>query len=189
MKDDGDAMWQTRIQDWQRHVEDLKTHSYEGATSRAEREEQFRRAFDWVTAVAVKVFEEMNALYMEKTGRVSVEPPGPDGEGGLLGAWKLGWPAVLSAKSRFTGAPLAPIALTAIFPLTPTNGLPWTHPHLALLRDALPGKIAAAWPFQVTSESDALRQEPILRVLAEAEMHERTFEADVNWRILPVMLK
>jgi hypothetical protein len=168
---------------------DLKTQTYEGASSRAEREEVFRKAFDWATPVAVKVLDDMNAFYMENTGRVTVERPGPDGEGGLIGFWKLAWPAVLSAKSRFTGEPLDPIALTAIFPLTATEGLPWTHPHLALLRKALPIKIAAAWPFQVTSEEDAKRQEPILRVLAEAEMHERTFESDVNWRILPLMLK
>ena len=182
-------MWQTRVQDWQRHVTDLQTRTYEGASSRAEREDVFRRAFDWATPIAVKVLDDMNAFYLENTGRVTVHPPGPDGEGGLLGSWKLGWPALLSAKSRFTGHPLEPIALTAVFPLTPTQGLPWTHPHLALLRTELPINIAAAWPFQVTSEDDAKRQDPILRVLAEAEMHERTFEADTNWRILPLMLK
>lgn len=188
-KEKGVNMWQARVQDWKRHVHDLQTQSYEGAASRAEREEVFRRAFDLATPVAVKVLDELNVWYLESTGCVSVHPPGADGEGGLIGAWQLAWPALLAAKSRFTGAPLEPIALTAIFPLTPSHGLPWTHPHLALLRAALPIKIAAAWPFQVTSEADAQRQEPILRVLAEAEMHERTFEGDVNWRILPVMPK
>ncbi|HEX5413402.1 MAG TPA: hypothetical protein VFZ27_16235 [Terriglobia bacterium] len=182
-------MWQARLQDWKRHVHDLQTQSYEGAASRAEKEQVFRRAFDLTTPVAVKVLAELNACYLENTGRVSVHPAGPDGEGGLLGSWQLVWPALLAAKSRFTGRELEPVALTAIFPLTPSQGLPWTHPHLALLRAALPIKIAAAWPFQVTSEADAQRQEPILRVLAEAEMHERTFEGDLNWRILPVMLK
>ncbi len=183
-------MWEARVQDWQRHINDLKAQSYEGAASRAEREEVFRRAFDLTTPVAVKVLDGLNAAFMENTGRVTVEPPHSDGEGGLVASWKLGWPAVLSAKSRFTGEPLEPVALTVIYPLNPPpRGLPWTHPHLAMLRANLPIKIAAAWPFQVTSEEDALRQEPILRVLAEAEMHERTFEADVNWRILPLMLK
>lgn len=167
----------------------MQTQTYEGASSRAEREYLFRRAFDWATPVAVKVLDDMNAFYLENTGRVTVHPPGPDGEGGLLGSWKLGWPVLLSARSRFTGEALDPIALTAAIPLTPTQGLPWTHPHFALLRAGVPMRIAAAWLFQVTFENDALRQEPILRVLAEAEMHERTFEADVNWRILPLMLK
>jgi len=42
---------------------------------------------------------------------------------------------------------------------------------------------------QVISEEDAERQEPILRVLAEGELHHRTFEADLNWRILPFVMK
>lgn len=182
-------MWRTRVQDWQRHVKDLQTQTYEGASSRAEREEVFRRAFNLVTPVAEKVLDDINALYLETTGSVTIHPPGPDGEGGLLGSWKLSWPSLLSAKNRFTGEHLEPIALTAVFPLTPSLGLPWAHPHLALLRTGVPMRIAAAWPFQVTSEEDALRQEPILRVLGETEMHERTYQADLNWRILPVMLR
>ena len=31
---------------------------------------------------------------------------------------------------------------------------------------------------------DAERQEPILWAIAEAEVHERTFAADLNWRLL-----
>lgn len=188
MKGSDSDLWRLRVIDWQWRVQDLKTQTYEGVSSRSEREEVFRNAFNWTTPVATKVLDDLNVMYLKGTGRVTVHPPSQDGDGGLLAAWKLGWPAVLSAKSRFTGEPLGPIALTAIFPMTPTQGLSWTHPHLALLRSTLPTKIAAAWPFQVTSPEDAARQKPIVRVLAEAEMHERTFEADANWRILPLML-
>jgi hypothetical protein len=45
--------------------------------------------------------------------------------------------------------------------------------------------LAAAFPLQVVSAEDAARQEPILRLLAEAELHERTYQSDLNWRILP----
>ena len=83
---------------------------------------------------------------------------------------------------------LEPISLNVIFPLMATGTMQWTHPHLTLLHRDLPQKMAAAWPFNVMSAEDAERQEPILRVLAEAEMHERTFEADVNWRVLTFAL-
>jgi hypothetical protein len=184
-----ESVWALRLEDYIRHVDDLRNRNYEGALTREEREDKFRTAFNLVTPVAQRVLEELNSCFLEGTGQFDVQSPGSDGEGGLVGSWNLTWPLLRTAANRFTGEQLEPIRVTAIFPLTPSGGMQWTHPHLALLRKELSTGIAAAWPFQVTSAEDAERQEPILRVLAEAELHERTFQADLNWRILPFAVR
>jgi hypothetical protein len=181
--------WPDRVQDYRRHIRDLQTRSYEGAIARSEREEVFLKAFDFTTPVAQKVLEDLSQVFLKGTGQFAVHPPERiPNEGGLLGRWTLNWPQLRTARNRFTGEPLAPIALNAIYPIMATGNMQWTHPHLALLRPEVPHRMAAAWPFNVLSAEDAERQEPILRVLAEAEMHERTFEADVNWRVLAFAL-
>ena len=177
--------WPDRLQDYRRHIRDLQTRSYEGASSRSDREEVFRKAFDLTTPVAQRVLEDLSAAFLKGAGEFAARPPERiPNEGGLLGRWTLDWPALRAARSRFTGEPLSPVTLNVIFPMMATGTMQWTHPHVALLHPALPDRLAAAWPFNVLSAEDAERQEPILRVLAEADMHERTFEADVNWRVL-----
>src|SRR5205814_9266499 len=99
-------------------------------------------------------------------------------DGGLLGSWDLTWPALEQARSRFTGKALPPVQLFAMFP----RG--FTHPHLALFDLDGPRRCVASWPMQVTSAADAERQEVVLWGIAEAEVHERTFAADLNWRLL-----
>ena len=176
--------WPDRLQDYRRHVRDLQTRSYEGAVGRADREDVLRKSFDFVTPVAQRVLEDLSRVFLNGTGQFAVYPPERTTEGGLLGRWTLDWPQLRTARSRFTGQPLEPLALNVIFPIMATGTMQWTHPHIALLHRELPHKMAAAWPFNVLSAEDAERQEPFLRVLAEAEMHERTFEADINWRVL-----
>jgi hypothetical protein len=180
-------IWKSRVGDWLRHVKDLQTQTYEGAQTRPEKEKVFRTAFDLLTPVARRVLDDLNSSYLENSGELTVRPPASDGRGGLVGEWSLSWPLLKASKSRFTGEPLDPLTLFAIFPLTPTGAMVWMHPHLALLRSVQPDGIAAAWPLQVTSPEDAERQEPVLRVMAETEMHERTYLADINWRILPLV--
>jgi hypothetical protein len=181
--------WPDRIQDYRRHLRDLQTRTYEGAVERSEREEVFRKSFDFVTPVAQRVLEDLSATFLKGTGQFAVHPPERiAGDGGLLGWWTLDWPQLRTARSRFTGQPLEPIAVNVIYPIVATGAMQWTHPHLALLRPEVPHRMAAAWPFNVLSAEDAERQEPILRVLAEAEMHERTYEADMNWRVLTYAL-
>ena len=178
------SIWRERAVDYRRHVEDLRSCSYEGAKSREEREEIFYRAFELVTPVAERVLTELNRWFLHSTGEVATERPLRDASGGLDGFWKVSWPLQKQSANRFTQEPLEPLAIHAVFPRRPSLGMEWTHPHLALLRPGCKEGMAAAWPLQVTSPEDALRQEPILRVLAEAEMHERTFLADLNWRLL-----
>jgi hypothetical protein len=52
----------------------------------------------------------------------------------------------------------------------------FTHPHFR-------GSRVGNWPLQVLTEQDARRQEPIVRAIVEAEVHERIFEG--TWRIIP----
>jgi hypothetical protein len=176
--------WKQRAVDYSRHIQDLRTKSYEGAVSREGREEIFLRAFDLVSPVAERVLEELNATFLSSSGRISTHLPVRSVDGGLSGSWSLTWRLQEQAKNRFDQSPLQPLSIYAIFPLTPTGLMQWTHPHFALLRPACRDGLGAAFPLQVTSEEDAWRQEPILRVLAEAEMHERTYQSDLNWRLL-----
>lgn len=186
---DADSIWTRRVEDYRRHVVDLQDRKYEGTVSRAEREALFRVAFDLVTPVSQRVLDDINDLFLKGTGDFHVQRPDTDGEGGLIGSWSLTWPLLRAAVNRFTGRPLDPLALTVVFPLTTSGSMQWTHPHIALRRPGLIDGLAAAWPFQVTSPKDAARQEPILRVLAEAELHERFYQSDLNWRILPFVVQ
>ena len=169
---------EARREDWLRHVKDLVTQSYEGASERSAREDVFLRAFELTTPVATRVLEAVDRLYLGRTATVSTSPPAPDGDGGLLGSWDTTWPAIERARSRFTGEPLLPVQLFAMFP----RG--FTHPHLALFDLGTPRRSVASWPMQVTSPADAERQELVLWGIAEAEVHERTFVGDLNWRLL-----
>ncbi|HVS07128.1 MAG TPA: hypothetical protein VHK65_13330 [Candidatus Dormibacteraeota bacterium] len=58
-----------------RHLEDLRTDSYEGAVG-PERETRYRTAFDLLSTVATGVLAD-----------ISIQPPGPEGHGGLIGSW------------------------------------------------------------------------------------------------------
>jgi hypothetical protein len=181
---EGKFDWKVRTIDYARHVADLRTRSYEGAVSRDDREKMFCRAFDVVTPVAHRVLSDLNDSFLASSGRMKTVPPARTEEGGLIGSWELTWPSLEQAKNRFDGSSLEPLAIHAIFPLAPTGAMQWTHPHFALLRSGCREGLGAAWPMQITSPEDAWRQEPILRVLAEAELHERTFLANSNWRLL-----
>jgi len=181
-----------RREDWRRHVADLRTRTYEGAEERPAREEIFREAFALVTPVAVRVLEALDAAYLGGRGTIDTSPPrhvaasaGLTGAGrqpvaGLVGSWSLTWPQLEQARSRLTGLPMPPVEIFAMFPDD------FTHPHLALFDLGPPRRWIACWPLQVRSPDEAERQEPILAAIAEGEMHERTFEGDLNWRLLDV---
>ena len=181
-----------RREDWRRHVVDLQTRTYEGAEERAAREEIFREAFDLTTPVAVRVLKALDQAYLGGRGTIDTTLPRhvPASDGltgaerqpvtGLVGSWSLTWPELRQARSRLTGLPMPPVQIFAMFPDD------FTHPHLALFDLGQPRRWIACWPLQVLSADEAERQEPILAAIAEGEMHERTFEGDLNWRLLDV---
>src|SRR5260370_7330730 len=98
-----------------RHVEDLRTDSYEGAAG-PEREARYRAAFDLLSTVATGVLADVNELLLGGTGDISIQPPGPDGHGGLIGGWMLRWPALPEARRRLTGKTLSPLTIHPVLP-------------------------------------------------------------------------
>lgn len=169
--------WRSRVEDMRRHLADLRHDWYEGAESHEARQEVFLRAFDLVTPVAEVVLGDMNDWLLEGRGRVHTQRPEDDGSGGLSGGWTLTWPRLERATNVHTRHPLRPVTIAAIYP----RG--WTHGHLARLHTGLPAEVTA-WPLQVLDEADAWRQEPVLRILAEAELHERVYQAGGDWRLV-----
>lgn len=170
-------LWRSRVEDMMRHLADLEHDYYEGAKTRAERDEVFRTAFRLLTPVAVAVLEDMNEWLLGRAGRVDNHEPEADGDGGLNGRWTLSWPRLERGLSVYTGEPLRPVTIDAVYPGH------WTHGHLARLHTGLPAEVTA-WPMQVRTEADAARQEPILRAIAEAELHERVYQLDGDWRLV-----
>jgi hypothetical protein len=152
-----------RTEDLFRHLDDLRTGSYEGARPRAERDEVFRRAAALLDPVVTAILEEVDATVLDGTGEVAHEPAGSDGRGGLVARWSLSWPA-----QRERGAD--PVAVVAWF------GAAFSHGHLA-------GSSLGNWPLQVVDAADAERQAPIVRAIVEAELHQRVFDA--TWRVIP----
>src|ERR1700737_5355305 len=98
-----------------RHMEDLRTDSYEGAVG-PEREAPYRTAFDLLSTVATGVLADVNELLLGGAGDISIQPPSPDSHGGLIGSWMLGGPAPPEARSRLTGKPPSPAPTTACWP-------------------------------------------------------------------------
>jgi hypothetical protein len=168
-----------RVRDMQRHIDDLRRGAYEQALERPDKEAVFQRAFELATPVALRVLERVDRLYLAGTGSVSTTPIGDDGEGGLIGSWDLTWPLLERAVHRFDGQPMPPVRITAMYPLH------FSHGHISLYEIQPPRRAVASWPFQVVDSADAERQEVVFSAIAEADLHERVFAADVNWRVLP----
>jgi hypothetical protein len=159
-----------------RHLADLRNDRYEGATGQA-RETHYRAAFNLLTPVATSVLSEMNAALLRETGDVSVRQPASDGQGGLIGSWMLSWPALRETSSRFTGARLLPVTISAVFP----QG--FVHPHLVAGGPVGPSSASLiAWPMQVKTAEDAAEHRPVLWAIATAEIHDRIFQS--SWRIV-----
>ena len=161
-----------RAQDCLRHLRDLRTNTYEGASERADREAVFKRAVELLSPVVLRVLEATNATFLAWTGEVQYDPPGPDGARGLRAFWSLSWPEQREARLRMAQGRVSPIQVIAKI------GAENTHGHLSGVR-------AGDWPLQVTTPEDAQRQELIVMAIVEAELHERIFESDLNWRIVP----
>lgn len=158
----------SRAEDVFRHLDDLRTGTCEGNHDWSDRVAYFQRAVDLLEPLVRRVLDETNSVFLDGTGDLShhVEE---DESGGRLARWDLYWPAQREATARHGGAVL-PIQVMVVF----NRGS--THPHWT-------GSTAGMWPCQVVTKADALRQEPIVRAIAEAELHQRIFEG--RWAIVP----
>jgi hypothetical protein len=160
-----------------RHLEDLRTDSYEGAVG-SEREARYRVAFDLLSPIAIGVLGHLNEHLLGGAGDVSIRAPEPDGRGGLIGSWVLSWPELRRARNRMTSQPLSPVTISAVWP----SG--FVHPHLVPGGTVDPrAESLTAWPMQIRSPDEAARQEPLLWAIAEAEAHDRIYQS--SWRIMP----
>jgi hypothetical protein len=161
-----------RPDDLLRHLQDLRSGTYEGEKSRSAKEDVYRQGIELITPVAVSILEEANTLFLNGTGEILVIGPEDDGSGGLETRFELSWPEQRAAwVTRGPHQPLEPVRIVVNYSQN------FLHPHLS-------GSAAGYWPFQVTSEADAERQRAILAAIVELELHQRIFETD--WRILPI---
>jgi hypothetical protein len=161
-----------RTEDLLRHVQDLRTGTYEGAVSQSEKEVVYRRGVELLSPVALAVLEAANAAFLNGTGQVLATGPQNDGYGGLEARFELSWPEQRAAwVVRGPREPLQPVRIVAHY----HRG--FHHPHLG-------GSRVGDWPFQITSPADAERQAGVLAAIVEVELHQRIYETD--WRILPV---
>lgn len=168
---------ESRVADFARHLSDLRGGSYEGSSERPDKERVFRRAVDLLAPVATRVLSLFNAAMLSSKGEVSDSGVLQASDGGLSREWRLSWPGQREAHRRTGPAgPIQPIIVRAHFP----SG--WTHGHLA-------GSVMGNWPLQVLDAADAERQEPILWVIAEAELHERIFETVQPWTSVPTPVR
>ena len=166
----------TWIDGLRRHMEDLRTDTYEGAAG-PEREARYRAAFDFLSIVATGVLADIDELLLFGTGDISIQPPVPDGHRGLIGSWMLSWPALREARSRISGKALMPVTISAVWPAG------FVHPHLVAGEAVNPrAESLTAWPMQITSAEEAAQQEPLLWALATAEVHDRIYQS--SWRVV-----
>jgi hypothetical protein len=160
-----------RADDLLRHLQDLRSGTYEGAMSRGAKEVVYRQGIMLLSPVTVEILEEANSLFLNGTGNVKMVGPEEDGSGGLVTCFELRWPEQRAARA--IGGPNGPLQPVRIVVNYSQGEL---HPHLS-------GSTAGFWPFPVTSEADAGRQKGVLAAIVQLELHQRIFETD--WRILP----
>ncbi len=153
-----------------RHLADLRSGSYEGAQPRDARLELFERAVVLMDPVVRSVLEETKDTFLAGAGDIELHPVTLHSNGDAAAAWSLSWPEQRAAENVRGACDVGPIQVIALF----ASG--FTHPHLR-------GTSAGNWPLQVLDPQDAERQEPIVRAIVEAELHERVFEG--TWRIVP----
>lgn len=155
-----------------RHLQDLRSGTYEGAREWPERVQVFRRAVTLLDPVVRRILDETNTVFLRGGGAVH-HHAGDDRDGGAYAHWELSWPEQRDATAR-GGGRVEPIQVIAVF------GRGNTHPHLR-------GAVAGMWPCQVVDQADAERQEPILRAIVESELHERIFQG--TWRVIPAFAR
>jgi hypothetical protein len=154
-----------------RHLDDLRTGSYEGATTRAEREAIFRSAVELLSGTVLAALEAANLRLLERRGTVVFTGVTDDGDGGIAASWELSWPEQQASPGRLQPAPVAPVQVRAIFP----RG--WTHGHLR-------GGRLGNWPLQVTSAADVPGFEPVIGAIIAAELHEVIYESADTWKVI-----
>lgn len=163
-----------RVDDFRRHLQDLRSHKYEGTDEREDRERTFTQAMNLLNPVATRVLGEFNRVMLSGKGTVTHTGLERQEDGGVQTRWHLSWPEQQTATRRIKGThPVPPIEVRAHFPPG------WTHGHMA-------GAEAGHWPFQILTAEDAERQALVIWCIAELELHERMYESVEPWTIVPM---
>lgn len=150
-----------------RHFADLRDGTHGGVGSRQGKERVFVRTVSLLAPHAVRVLDEINAELLSGSGTVHGSGLQRSSDGGVFAAWTLSWP-----EQRDTG--ILPITLQAFY------GAGFHHPHLrgATVRD---------WPLNVFTEEQAAAEEPTMRAIAAADLHNLVFQRD--FRIVPAVMR
>jgi hypothetical protein len=151
-----------RRTDLEHHLDDLRTRSHEGRTSWEEKAALFAEEVDRLDPYVLQALQELSQDWLDGTGEISRTDTSDDPEGHLVTRWSLSWPDQQAAG-------IEPVQIAARY--APGR----LHPHLGATR-------ARDWPMTVLDGADAARQLPLLRLLAESELHQRIFDAD--WRVV-----
>lgn len=112
-----------------------------------------------------QALDEINTYLLLETGEVAATGVRP-GRGGVEAVWSLSWP-----EQRAVG--INPIIIRAFY------GAGFHHPHLQ-------GGTVGDWPLNVFDKDQAAAEQPTLRALASADVHNLVFQAD--YRIIPATL-
>ena len=154
-----------------RHLDDLRTGTYERATTRAGREAVFRSAVDLLSGTVLASLRAVNTWLLSSHGDVTFSGVTADDDGGIAASWDLVWPAQQASPGRLHPRPVPAVQVRAIFP----RG--WTHGHLR-------GHRLGNWPLQVTSPADVPALKPIIGAIIAAELHEVIYESAGTWQVI-----
>lgn len=151
-----------------RHFADLRdgTHG-PGAVSRADKEQLFAAAVDFLAPYARQALAELNTALLLCSGTITASGVTTAANGDVAAAWTLGWPEQQRAN-------IPPITIQAFF------GHGFHHPHLR-------GATVGVWPLNVFSDADAAAELATLRTIAAADLHNLVFQRD--FRIVPAITR
>ena len=193
------STYKDRLEDYRRHLVDLRDLTYEGSVGREEREATFKQAVDLLSPVAREVLAEFNDAMLGNTGSIEWRPVQSDGDEGLVSMWLLSWPLQQAAHRRPEGvwqkdseptlppvlqeteqASIDPIMVRAFLPKDGVAG--WLHGHIGGGYHS-PNSM---WPLNVLTPDDANRQGIIIWAIADGELHRCAYEvADAPMTLLP----
>lgn len=189
--------WTSRLEDYKRHLVDLRDNEYHGSIRRQDRESQFVRQVGIIDSVVQQVLDRFNETMLANTGSIEFRSPHDDGRGGIVSLWLLSWPCQMAASRRIEGMlgpgsdpppvledtgdqSIDPIIVRAFMPKDSELG--GLHGHICGGRYS----INSMWPLNLVTHADAERQMMVIWVIAEGELHRCTFEfAHAPMTLLP----
>jgi hypothetical protein len=148
-----------------RHFIDLRDGTHGGVTSRRDKEGLFAAAVAMVDTDARQVLDEINAILLLDTGKVTATGVRSSG-GGVEAVWALSWP-----EEQALG--INPIVVRAFYSAGSH------HPHLQ-------GGTVGDRPLNAFDEEQASALLPTLRDIASAGIHNLVFQA--GYRLVRAIL-